>query len=103
METKRQLDVLDKNLKNRTYLSGENYSIADIAVWPWYGALMMGSLYGAGEFLDVTSYKNLMRWTELINNRPAVKRGKIVNKTWGEEDEQLTERHDSSDFDKLKI
>lgn len=103
METKRQLDVLDKNLENRTFLAGENYSIADIAVWPWYGALMLGKLYDAAEFLDVNSYKNLMRWSELINSRPAVKRGKVVNKTWGEDTEQLKERHDSSDFDKLKI
>jgi GST-like protein len=103
METKRQLDVLDKNLENRTYLAGENYTIADIAVWPWYGELMMGNLYDAAEFLDVASYPNLMRWTKLINNRSAVKRGRIVNRTWGDEDKQLAERHDASDFNNVKL
>ena len=99
METKRQLDVLDKQLENNTYICGEEYTIADIAIWPWYGALVLGHLYDAAEFLSVDSYPNLMRWAKLINERPAVKRGKRVNKTWGEESEQVPERHDASDLD----
>ncbi len=103
METKRQLDVLDKNLENRTYLAGEEYSIADIAVWPWYGALVQGSLYDAAEFLDASSYKNVLRWADLISKREAVKRGRLVNKSWGSEDQQLKERHHSSDFNSIKV
>ena len=103
METKRQLDVLDKNLEHRKYISGDEYTIADMAIWPWYGALVMGRLYDAGEFLDVKSYKNLCRWAELINSRPAVKRGRVVNRSWGDEDQQLKERHSSADFESLNL
>ena len=98
MEVKRQLDVLDKQLEHNEYICGDEYSIADIAIWPWYGALVLNRLYDAGEFLDVASYKNLMRWAENIDKRPAVKRGVMVNKTWGELSTQLHERHDASDF-----
>ena len=100
MEVKRQLDVLDKLLSDRTYICNEQYTIADIAIWSWYGALILGRLYGAEEFLDVKSYKNVVEWANLINERPAVKRGRIVNKISGNLDEQLHERHDSSDFNK---
>lgn len=100
MEVKRQLDVLDKLLSDRTYICNEQYTIADIAIWSWYGALVLGRLYGAKEFLDVKSYKNVVEWANLINERPAVKRGRIVNKISGNLDEQLHERHDSSDFNK---
>jgi GST-like protein len=98
MEVKRQLDVLDKLLSDKTYICNEEYTIADIAIWSWYGALVLGRLYGAEEFLDVKSYKNVVKWANLINERPAVKRGRIVNKISGNLDEQLHERHDSSDF-----
>ena len=98
MEVKRQLDVLDKQLENNRYLCGEQYTIADIAVWPWYGALVLGRLYEAAEFLDVTAYKNVMRWAKIIDQRPAVKRGVMVNKAWGELSTQLHERHSASDF-----
>ena len=100
MEVKRQLDVLDKLLSDKTYICNEEYTIADIAIWSWYGALVLGRLYGAEEFLDVKSYKNVVKWANLINERPAVKRGRIVNKISGNLDEQLHERHDSSDFNK---
>ena len=99
MEVKRQLDVLDRRLGESEYLAGKDYTIADIAVWPWYGSLAKGVLYGAGEFLDVQSYKNVQRWTDAIAARPAVKRGRMVNRTWGEPSSQLHERHDASDFD----
>ncbi|MDO9060030.1 MAG: glutathione-dependent disulfide-bond oxidoreductase, partial [Bradyrhizobium sp.] len=99
MEVKRQLDVLDRRLAESEYLAGKDYTIADIAVWPWYGSLAKGVLYGAGEFLDVQSYKNVQRWTDAIAARPAVKRGRMVNRTWGEPSSQLHERHDASDFD----
>lgn len=99
METKRQLDVLDKHLANNEYMCGDEYTIADIAIWPWYGNLVLGRLYDAAEFLDVKSYKNVVRWAEQINQRPAVQRGRMVNRTWGEPEEQLHERHDKSDFD----
>ncbi|PIJ50330.1 glutathione-dependent disulfide-bond oxidoreductase [Erwinia sp. OLTSP20] len=102
METKRQLDVLDRHLATHPYLAGEEYSIADIATWPWYGNLVFGQQYDAGEFLDVASYKNVLRWAHAIAARPAVKRGRIVNRTWGDQNEQLAERHDATDFDKLK-
>ena len=102
METKRQLDVLDKQLEGKTFICGEDYTIADIAIWPWYGSLALGELYSAGEFLDVESYKNLVRWAKNIDERPAVKRGRLVNKVWGEENEQLRERHSADDFAKLK-
>ena len=99
METKRQLDVLDKVLAERPYVAGDEYTIADIAIWPWYGGLTQGKLYGAAEFLAVQDYKHVVRWTNEIADRPAVKRGIRVNKAWGEESEQLHERHDASDLD----
>ncbi|SFN06573.1 GST-like protein [Izhakiella capsodis] len=102
MEAKRQLDVLDQHLASNQYLAGDEYSIADIATWPWYGNLVFGEQYGAGEFLEVGSYVNVLRWAKTIADRPAVKRGRIVNRTWGEENQQLAERHDAADFDKLK-
>jgi GST-like protein len=98
MEVKRQLDVLDKHLENNHYMCGDEYTIADIAIWPWYGALALNRLYEAAEFLDLASYKNVMRWAKEIDQRPAVKRGVVVNKTWGELSTQLHERHDASDF-----
>ena len=97
MEVKRQLDVLDRNLADREFLIGDQYTIADICTFPWYGALAKGLLYSSGEFLDVASYKNVNRWAETISARPAVKRGQRVNKPWG--DNGLTERHDASDLD----
>lgn len=99
METKRQLDVLDRHLADNEFMSGDEYTIADMAIWPWYGGLVLGRLYNAAEFLDVQSYKNVNRWADAIDARPAVKRGRMVNKTWGEPSEQLRERHDASDFD----
>ena len=93
MEVKRQLDVLDRHLADNKYMAGDEYSIADIAIWPWYGVLVIGDLYGAQEFLDVKSYKHVRRWAEAISTRPAVKRGRMVNRTWGEESEQMHERH----------
>lgn len=102
MEAKRQLDVLDKQLEGKTYLVGEDYTIADMAIYPWYGALVLGELYDAAEFLEADSYKNVVRWANGISKRPAVKRGSIVNRTWGDEDKQLKERHSSADFDFLK-
>ena len=98
MEVKRQLDVLDKQLLNNNYISCNEYTIADIAIWPWYGALVLGRLYGAGEFLDVKSYKNVVRWALMIDSREAVKRGRMVNRINGELDSQLHERHDAKDF-----
>ena len=99
MEVKRQLDVLDRRLAESPYLAGDDYSIADIAVWPWYGTLAKGQLYGAGEFLQVEAYTNVLRWTDQIAQRPAVKRGRMVNRTWGQPSSQLHERHDAGDFD----
>lgn len=99
MEVKRELDVLDKRLAQNEYLGGSAYTIADIAVWPWYGSLAKGLLYSAGEFLQVQEYKNVQRWTDQIAARPAVKRGRMVNRTFGEPSSQLHERHDASDFD----
>ena len=99
MEVKRQLDVLDRALANNDYLCGEDYTIADMAVFAWYGALVIHDLYAASEFLSVASYKNVVRWAEQIDMRPAVKRGKRVNKIWGPEDEQLAERHSATDLD----
>jgi GST-like protein len=98
MEVKRQLDVLDKQLADKAYICGDDYTIADMAIWPWYGVLVLGGLYNAAEFLDVKSYKNVMRWAENISQRPAVKRGKKVNCTWGEPEDQLAERHSRDDF-----
>jgi len=99
MEVKRQLDVLDKHLAHNAYLAGSAYSIADMAVWPWYGALASGSIYESGEFLQVQEYTNLRRWTDLIGERPAVRRGRMVNRVFGEPSSQLHERHDASDFE----
>jgi len=98
MEVKRQLDVLDRRLAESEFLGGAEYSVADIAVWPWYGGLVKGALYGAGEFLAVEEYKHLRRWTDQIAERPAVKRGQMVNRAWGDPAGQLHERHDASDF-----
>ena len=99
MEVKRQLDVLDRRLAESPYLAGEQYSIADMAVWPWYGTLVKGQLYGAGEFLQVQAYPHILRWTDQIAQRPAVQRGRMVNRTWGEPSSQLHERHDAGDFE----
>jgi GSH-dependent disulfide-bond oxidoreductase len=99
MEVKRQLDVLDRRLADNEYLGGTEYSIADIAIWPWYGGLVKGLLYGGGEFLSVQDYKNVQRWTDQIAKRPAVKRGRIVNRVSGDPASQLYERHDAADFD----
>jgi len=99
MEVKRQLDVLDRRLGESEYLGGKEYSIADIATAPWYGALAKGLVYGAGEFLQVQDYKNVIRWTDQIFDRPAFKRGRMVNRVMGEPSEQLHERHDASDFE----
>lgn len=99
MEVKRQLDVLDRRLAESEYLAGSDYTIADIATFPWYGGLVKGLLYGAGEFLSVQDYKNVLRWTEAIAARPAVKRGRIVNRVQGDPAHQLHERHDASDFE----
>jgi GST-like protein len=99
METKRQLDVLDRRLSESAYLGGDDYSIADMAVWPWYGSLVKGLVYEAGEFLSVQDYTHVQRWTDQINDRPAVQRGRMVNRTFGEPSNQLRERHEASDFD----
>jgi GST-like protein len=99
MEVKRELDVLDRHLAENEYLAGGEYTIADIAVFPWYGGLVKGWLYGAADFLSVNEYKHVQRWADLIYSRPAVKRGRMVNRLTGEPSEQLRERHDASDFD----
>lgn len=99
MEAKRQLDVLDRQLAERPYIAGDEYTIADMAIWPWYGQLCLGRLYNAATFLDVASYKHVMAWAEKIDARPAVQRGRMVNRSWGEPQEQLRERHAASDFD----
>jgi GST-like protein len=99
METKRQLDVLDRELATKTYIAGEDYTIADMAIWPWYGQLVLGRLYDAAEFLDVSSYEHVMRWAKAIDARPAVSRGRMVNRAFGELHTQLRERHDASDFE----
>ncbi len=99
MEAKRQLDVLDKQLAKHTFIAGEEISIADIAIWPWYGNLALGKAYNAGEFLDVESYTNVQRWAKMMLERPAVQRGRIVNRTFGEEWEQVEERHSAADID----
>ena len=99
METKRQLDVLDRQLAEHDFVSGADYTIADMAIWPWYGGLVLGRLYNAAEFLDVESYTNVMRWAKAIDARPAAKRGRMVNKAFGDPGEQLHERHDASDFE----
>jgi GST-like protein len=99
MEVKRQLDVLNRRLAENAFLAGSDYSIADIAVWPWYGNLALGQQYNAAEFLQVHEYTHVVRWARAIGERPAVKRGRMVNRTWGEPAEQLHERHEASDFD----
>ena len=99
MEVKRQLDVLDRHLSGSAFMAGPEYSIADMAIWPWYGGLALHDIYGAAEFLDVASYTNLVRWAREIAGRPAVKRGRMVNRTSGPENEQLHERHDARDFE----
>lgn len=99
MEAKRQLDVLDRHLAERDWMAGDTYTIADIAIWSWYGQLVLGRLYNASEFLDVASYKNVMKWAETIDARPAVLRGRMVNRAFGEPELQLHERHDALDFD----
>ena len=99
MEAKRQLDVLDRNLADRRFMTGDDYTIADIAIWCWYGNLALGRAYEAAEFLDVASYENVQRWAKEIDARPAVKRGRMVNKATGPLEEQLHERHDASDFE----
>jgi GSH-dependent disulfide-bond oxidoreductase len=101
MEVKRQLDVLDKHLANNLFMCGDEYTIADIAIWPWYGALSLGRLYDAGEFLDVGSYTHVLRWAREIDARAAVKRGRMVNRTFGDPAGQLRERHDASDFETM--
>ncbi|MFI2812410.1 MULTISPECIES: glutathione-dependent disulfide-bond oxidoreductase [Microbulbifer] len=99
MEVKRQLDVLDRQLAEHPYIAGSEYTIADMAIWPWYGALVKGRVYDAAEFLQAHTYRNVLRWTDEIARRPAVQRGRMVNRTWGEPEEQLHERHDASDFE----
>ena len=98
MEVKRQLDVLDQRLAQTAYVAGDGYTIADMAIWPWYGVLTQGELYEAGEFLQVQRYTHVVRWAEQVGARPAVQRGRMVNRTWGEPSSQLHERHDASDF-----
>lgn len=99
MEVKRQLDLLDKQLEKHPFIAGQEYTIADMAIWPWYGNLVLGNLYSASEFLQVESYANVVRWANVILNRPAVERGIIVNRTWGEPWQQLRERHSAEDID----
>ncbi|MYL27509.1 MULTISPECIES: glutathione-dependent disulfide-bond oxidoreductase [Halomonadaceae] len=101
MEVKRQLDVLNRQLADNRYIAGDEYTIADMAIWPWYGALVKGKVYDAAEFLEAHTYTNVIRWADEIAARPAVKRGRLVNKTWGDEGSKLPERHDPSDFDNL--
>jgi len=101
MEVKRQLDVLDRHLADKDYMAGAEYSIADMAIWPWYGALVKGIIYDAGEFLETASYTNVVRWTDTIAARPAVKRGRMVNRAMGDPASQLHERHDAGDFDTM--
>jgi GST-like protein len=99
MEVKRQLDVLDRNLAERRYLVGDEYTIADMSTWPWYGALVLGKLYDSAEFLDVAAYTHVVRWAQEIKSRPAVRRGQRVNKVWGAEELRVPERHSASDLD----
>ncbi len=98
METKRQLDVLDRQLATRPYIAGDEYTIADIAIWPWYGRLVIGDVYGAQEFLQVQEYTHVARWAKDIDARPAVRRGQMVNRTWGDPAGQVPERHSAEDF-----
>ena len=99
MEAKRQLDVLDKQLANNTYVAGEEFTIADIAIWPWYGNLVLGNLYDAAEFLQVGTYTHVLRWAKQLEAREGVQRGRIINRSWGEEWEQVPERHSAADID----
>ena len=99
MEVKRQLDVLDRHLSDKEFMCGDEYTIADMAIWPWYGALVTNKVYSAAEFIEADTYTNVIRWTENIAERPAAKRGRMVNRTFGEPDTQLHERHDASDFE----
>lgn len=99
MEVKRQLDVLDRQLADNEYIAGDEYTIADMAIWPWYGAVINNAVYEAAEFLDAASYRNMVRWTKQIGQRPAVKRGRMVNRAMGDPASQLHERHDASDFE----
>ena len=99
MEVKRQMDVLDRRLAESPYVAGDDYTIADMAIWPWYGTLAKGQLYEAGQFLQVQEYTNVLRWTDQIAQRPAVKRGRMVNRAFGDPASQLHERHDAADFD----
>ncbi|WP_138437605.1 glutathione-dependent disulfide-bond oxidoreductase [Marinobacter shengliensis] len=99
MEVKRQLDVLDRQLADNQYIAGDEYTIADMAIWPWYGSLVKNTVYGAAEFLEAHTYTNILRWTDELAKRPAVQRGRMVNRAWGELSSQLHERHDASDFD----
>ncbi|MEX0603934.1 MAG: glutathione-dependent disulfide-bond oxidoreductase [Marinobacter sp.] len=99
MEVKRQLDVLDRQLADNRYIAGDEYTIADMAIWPWYGAVVTNKVYEAAEFLEAHSYKHVLRWTEELGQRPGIQRGRMVNRTWGEPSEQLHERHDASDFE----
>ncbi|NML17814.1 glutathione-dependent disulfide-bond oxidoreductase [Azohydromonas caseinilytica] len=99
MEVKRQLDVLDRQLSGHAHVAGEEYTIADMAIWPWYGALVTNQVYGAAEFLDAQSYAHVLRWAHDVAQRPAVRRGRMVNRTWGAPEEQLHERHDARDFE----
>lgn len=99
MEVKRQLDVLDRQLADHPYIAGDEYTIADMAIWPWYGALVKNKVYEAAEFLEAHTYTNVIRWTDELAKRPAVQRGRMVNRAWGEPSSQLHERHDASDFE----
>ena len=99
MEVKRQLDVLNRQLADNAYIAGSDYTIADMAIWPWYGALVNNELYNAAEFIEANSYRHVIRWADELGQRPAVKRGRMVNRTWGDPSEQLHERHDSRDFE----
>ncbi|MCZ4339432.1 glutathione-dependent disulfide-bond oxidoreductase [Shewanella colwelliana] len=101
MEVKRQLDVLDKQLAKNQYIAGDEYTIADMAIWPWYGNLVLGNLYDAAEFLQVDTYTNVVRWAKMVEQRKGVQRGRIVNRSFGEEWEQLAERHSAADIDKV--
>jgi GST-like protein len=103
MEVKRQLDVLDRRLAESEFIAGPDYTIADMAIWPWYGAMAKGELYGGGEFLQVHEYVNVNRWADTLGARPAVKRGRAVNRPFGKPESQLLERHDASDFDRLEL
>src|SRR3712207_5460603 len=99
MEVKRQMDVLDRRLAEAEYVAGGDYTVADMAIWPWYGGLVKGWLYGAAEFLGVQEYRNVQRWADAVGARPAVRRGRMVNRVTGEPSGQLHERHDAADFE----